>query len=226
MQCGRDRPGPCRDRPRRSTQNQNMLRYLPPLLRGIDPALLPRMKRMMNHRAGKSGVSIVMPVYNTPRHLADRGAGERAHAMVRPVGADLRQRLLHPCHMWRRCWQAYRQARSAHPRVQFAAESGDRASDQSGLAGGVGRNTSTFMDHDDLLEPDAVYFLLRTAAADAGGFHLFRRGHHGREHRQHRRREGAARNFPTTIICRTRISCTCFACAASLPTRWAAGTRR
>ena len=67
--------------PKIATQNANMLRYLRPL-RGMDPALLPRMKRMMNHRAGPSGVSIVMPVYNTPRGVADPGAGERADAVV------------------------------------------------------------------------------------------------------------------------------------------------
>ncbi len=38
------------------------------------------------------------------------------------------------------------------------------------------RDYVAFMDHDDLLEPDAVYHLLRTAKDDGGRLHVLGRG--------------------------------------------------
>ena len=146
--------------PRVATQNPNMLRYLRPG-RGVNPALLPRMKRMMNHRVGPAGVSIIMPVYNTPRDWLIE-----ALESVRTQWCDRWELIcVNDCSTQPHVAQVL-QAFSSHDRrirvLNSPQNLGIARATNLGLRA-AGAPYVAFMDHDDFLEPDAVYHLLCTA---------------------------------------------------------------
>ena len=153
--------------PKIATQNANMLRYLRPL-RGMDPALLPRMKRMMNHRAGPSGVSIIMPVYNTPRDWLIQ-----ALESVRTQWCDRWELIcVNDCSTEPHVAQVLSAFAKHDHRIRVfnsPQNLGIARATNLGLRA-AGAEYVAFMDHDDLLEPDAVYHLLRTAKLTGAEF--------------------------------------------------------
>ena len=153
--------------PKIATQNANMLRYLRPL-RGMNPALLPRLKRMMNYRAGPSGVSIIMPVYNTPREWLIE-----ALESVRTQWCDRWELIcVNDCSTLPHVAQVL-QAYAKHDqriRVFNSPQNlGIARATNLGLRAARAEYVA-FMDHDDLLEPDAVYHLMRTAKLSEADF--------------------------------------------------------
>ena len=153
--------------PRIATQNANMLRYLRPL-RGMNPAVLPRVKRMMNHRAGPSGVSIIMPVYNTPRAWLIE-----ALESVRTQWCDRWELIcVNDCSTMDHVATVLQAYAKADPRIRVfnsPQNLGIARATNLGLRAARAEYV-TFMDHDDVLEPDAVYFLMRTAKETGAGF--------------------------------------------------------
>ncbi len=153
--------------PKIATQNPNLLRYLRPL-RGLDPAVLPRMKRMMNHRAGPAGVSIIMPVYNTPREWLIQ-----ALESVRTQWCDHWELIcVDDCSTAPHVAQVLSAFAKHDPRIRvFKAPQnlGIARATNFGLRAAA-NDYVAFMDHDDLLEPDAVYHLMRTAKLTGAAF--------------------------------------------------------
>jgi GT2 family glycosyltransferase len=153
--------------PKVATQNPNMLRYLRPA-RGTDPQVLGRLKRMMNHRAAPGSVSIIMPVYNTPRDWLIQ-----ALESVRVQWCDRWELVcVNDCSTERHVAQVLEAYAKHDPRIRVlnspqnlgiarATNLGLRAARADYVA---------FMDHDDYLEPDAVYHLLRTAKQTGADF--------------------------------------------------------
>lgn len=146
--------------PRTMTLNPNLARYLKPA-RGLDPAILPRLRRMLDRRVGSSILSIIMPVYNTPRdwlvQAIESVLGQWCghweliciddSSTAPDVGPTLR------AYAWR----------DGRVRVLTAPVNGGiAASTNLGLRAARGEYVA-FLDHDDLMEPDAVYHLLRAA---------------------------------------------------------------
>ncbi len=153
--------------PKAATQNPNMLRYLRPL-RGMNPASLMRMKRMMNHRAGPAGLSIIMPVYNTPRDWL-----VQALESVRVQWCDRWELVcVNDCSTLPHVGQILGAYAKHDPRIRVLNSPknlGIARATNLGLRAAGGEYV-TFMDHDDVLEPDAVYHLLHTAKATGAEF--------------------------------------------------------
>ncbi len=153
--------------PKVATQNANMLRYLRPL-RGMNPASLPRMKRMMNHRTGPNGLSIVMPVYNTPRDWL-----VQALESVRVQWCDRWELVcVNDCSTLPHVGQILAAYAKHDPRIRVLNSPknlGIARATNLGLRAAAGDYVA-FMDHDDVLEPDAVYHLLHTAKATGAEF--------------------------------------------------------
>ncbi|MBB2161281.1 glycosyltransferase family 2 protein [Gluconacetobacter sacchari] len=146
--------------PRIATQNPNLLRYLKPG-RGLDPSVLPRLRRALDRRVGALVLSIIMPVHDTPQEW-----------LVRAVESVLAQ--------WCGHWELICvDDRSTAPHVAAVLGAFARRDRRirvlaSQANGGIARATNlglraacgdyvTFLDHDDCLEPDAVYHLLKAA---------------------------------------------------------------
>ena len=146
--------------PRRITTNANIRRFLR-RRQDLPAGVLPRLKRALNHRAGTSAISFIMPVYNTQRSwliealesvraqfcdaweliCVDDGSGALHVAEILAGYAARDQRI--------------RVLRSPHNvgiarAVNFAL----RAARHGYVA---------FIDHDDRLEPDAAWQLIRAA---------------------------------------------------------------
>ncbi len=148
--------------PIRIMPNSNMQRFL----RRRDvltakPGILPRLKRALTHRAGDLGISIIMPVFDTPR-------------------AWLLEALESVRHQFCDAWELICiDDGSTAPHVRTLIESYARSDKRVRLLSsphnvGVTRATNfglraakypyvTFLDHDDYLEPDAVWQLIRAA---------------------------------------------------------------
>lgn len=146
--------------PQQPTLNPNIRRYLLPD-RGIAPPVLARLRRHINHAARGQGLSIIMPVYNTRR-------------------AWLMEALRSVCTQWCDAWelicvddcstepqvpQILSWFAQTDPRIRVL-----RAPRNLGIAGAttLGMRQArhpwiALMDHDDVLEPDAVHHLLKTA---------------------------------------------------------------
>lgn len=146
--------------PVRIMPNANMQRFLRRRQQVMaKPGLLPRLRRALNHRAGTRGISLIMPVYNTRRQWLSESL------------ESVRQQF---CDNWelicvddgstephvQQLLQSYA-ARDARVRVlrspanvglQKAVNFGLRAARHPYVA---------FVDHDDYLEPDAVWQLIR-----------------------------------------------------------------
>ncbi len=148
--------------PIRITQNGNMQRFL----RRRDvllnkPGVLPRLRRALTHRAGDTGISIIMPVYNTPRAWLSEALESVRHQF---------------CDAWELiCIDDGSSAPHVRPLIESYAARDPRVRLLSSPQNvGVTRATNfglraanypyvTFLDHDDYLEPDAVWQLIRTA---------------------------------------------------------------
>ncbi len=150
--------------PKVVTQNANLVRYLRPN-RDVPPAVLPRLKRMMNHRAGKRVLSIIMPVYNPPREW-----------MIQAL-ESVRQQW---CDRWELiCVNDCSTAAHVAPVLAAYAKADRRIRILNSVQNvGIAKATNlglraangdyvTFMDHDDYLEPDAAYHLLRASYTGA-----------------------------------------------------------
>lgn len=155
--------------PQRPVLNPNIRRYLLPG-RGLAPATIARLSGRLNRRiaAAGLGLSIVMPVYNTHR-------------------AWLVEALRSVCTQWCGAWELICvDDASTEPQVAevlgWFAQADPRirvisAGRNLGIAGATtlgmqaARHPYTaLMDHDDVLEPDAVYLLLKAAAETGADF--------------------------------------------------------
>jgi GT2 family glycosyltransferase len=148
--------------PIRILPNSNMQRFLRrrDVLMG-KPGVLPRLRRALTHRAGELGVSIVMPVHDTPRAWLSEALESVRHQF---------------CDAWELICV---DDGSTAPHVRALIESYARNDSRVRLLRspqnvGVTKATNfglraarlpyvTFLDHDDYLEPDAVWQLIRTA---------------------------------------------------------------
>ena len=148
--------------PLRIMPNGNMQRFLRRRDVLMDkPGVLPRLRRALTHRAGTLGVSIVMPVHNTPRAWLSEALESVRHQF---------------CDAWELiCIDDG----STAPHVRSLIESYARNDARVRLLSspqnvGVTKATNfglraarlpyvMFLDHDDYLEPDAVWQLIRTA---------------------------------------------------------------
>ncbi len=148
--------------PIRITQNSNMQRFLRrrDVLLG-KPGVLPRLRRALTHRAGDTGISIIMPVYNTPRAWLSEALESVRHQF---------------CDAWELiCIDDGSDAPHVRPLIEsYAARDPRVRLLRSAQNVGVTKATNfglraakypyvTFLDHDDYLEPDAVWQLIRTA---------------------------------------------------------------
>jgi GT2 family glycosyltransferase len=148
--------------PIRIMPNSNMQRFLRrrDVLTG-KPGVLPRLRRALTHRAGDLGISIIMPVFDTPRAWLSEALESVRHQF---------------CDAWELiCIDDG----STAPHVRSLIESYARRDGRVRLLSspqnvGLTRATNfglraakypyvTFLDHDDYLEPDAVWQLIRTA---------------------------------------------------------------
>lgn len=154
-----------RGSPRLVALNRNAAAFLgrnsPP------PAVLARLRRRLTHRSGDVLVSIVMPVHETPRDwlLA-------AIASVRAQWSDRWELICVDDGSQAPHVQDVLQAASAEdPRIRVLRREqngGIARAVNEGLRAAAGELVA-FLDHDDALEPDAVYHLARTAAATQAG---------------------------------------------------------
>ena len=146
--------------PRQPTINPNIKTYLTPD-RGIAPRVLNRLRQRMNRQAAGTGLSIVMPVYNTRREW-------------------LTEALRSVCMQWCGAWELICiDDASSEPHVAailaWFAQTDPRirvirALHNEGVAAATTRGImaarypyTALMDHDDVLEPDAVHHILTTA---------------------------------------------------------------
>ncbi len=146
--------------PRRLTFNRNLRRFQR-RRQDLRAGVLPRLRRMLNHRAGADGVTFIMPVHNTPRGwLIEALESVRAqfcdawelicvddgstapHVAELLAGYALRDRRI----------RVLRSPQNVG--IARAVNFGLRAATQRLCA---------FIDHDDRLEPDAVWQLIRAA---------------------------------------------------------------
>ena len=155
--------------PHKVIENPNLRRFLDRSARLTD-ASLARLKRRLNHRARDRAVSIIMPVHDTPRSW-----------LVEALDSVKRQW----CDNWElicindgstephvaKILTAYA---ASDPRIRVLS-----APENVGIARATNFGIRaarfdyiTFMDHDDYLEPDAVYHLIR-AIQDTGADLLY-----------------------------------------------------
>ncbi len=144
--------------PRIARENPNIRRFLDSRAE-LTGAKLARLKHRLNHRARGQAISIVMPVHNTPRKWL-----RQALDSVRGQWCDYWELVCvddastepHVAEMLKSYAAADRRIRviSAQPNggIARATNFGVRAARFPYIA---------FMDHDDFLEPDAVYRLIR-----------------------------------------------------------------
>jgi len=148
--------------PIRIMPNSNMQRFLRRReILTAKPGLLPRLKRALNHRAHGTSISIIMPVFDTPRTwlsealesvrhqfcdnwelicIDDGSAAPHVKELLASYARrDPRVRVLHSPH---------------NVGVTRATNFGLRAARHDYV---------TFLDHDDYLEPDAIWQLIRAA---------------------------------------------------------------
>jgi len=146
--------------PQRVTTNRNILRFLK-RRQLVSPAVLQRLRRALNFRAGTHGISFIMPVYNTPR-----GWLIEALESVRTQFCD--------------AWELIcvddgsREPHVAEILGGYAARDTRirvlRVPQNVGIARAVNfglrvakHDYVAFVDHDDRVEPDAAWQLIRAA---------------------------------------------------------------
>jgi GT2 family glycosyltransferase len=146
--------------PKRVTANRNILRFLR-RRRGLKPEAAQRLRRMMNFRSHGHGISFIMPVFDTPRiWLIEALESVRAQFCDswEVICVDDGSRAPHVADVL-----AGYAARDKRFRVL-------RSPENVGIARAVNFGLRVaryeyvaFIDHDDKLEPDAAWQLLRAA---------------------------------------------------------------
>lgn len=153
--------------PQQPKLNPNIKEYLTPD-RGIPPQVLRRLRAKMDASAEGCGISLVMPVYNTRhdwltealRSVCTQWCGAWELICVDDASTDPRvSRTL--------SWFA-----QMEPRIRVVSSPSNE-----GIAGATSRGIQAarlpyiaLMDHDDVLEPDAVHHLIATAKATDADF--------------------------------------------------------
>jgi GT2 family glycosyltransferase len=155
--------------PQRIMPNGNLQRFLRRRdVLAARPGVLPRLKRALTHRAGSLGISIIMPVYNTPR-------------------AWLLEALESVRHQFCDNWELLCiDDGSTAPHVKTLLESYALADKRVRVLSspqnvGITRAVNfclraarhdyvTFLDHDDYLEPDAIWQLIRAVQITGADF--------------------------------------------------------
>lgn len=148
--------------PQQPKLNPNIQAYLLPD-RGIGAEQLERLRRRMDHAARGSGLSIVMPVYNTRAEW---------------LSEALRSVVTQWCGAWELiCVNDASTAPHVAAMLEWFARMDTRirvitSPRNEGIAGATTRGIQAarlpfvaLMDHDDVLEPDAVHHILATAKA-------------------------------------------------------------
>ena len=150
-------PTPLFGSPKAVTVNPNLLAFLD-RDRSVADAVVGRLRRRFNHAAGQHGVSLIMPVYNTDlRQLAEAidSVSRQWCDNWELICVDDASRLAVASLL-----AAYA-ARDPRIRVLTARENGGIArATNFGLRAARYAYTA-FMDHDDYLEPDAVWQLIK-----------------------------------------------------------------
>jgi len=146
--------------PRTVELNPNLVRFAR-RHEAVAAKVLPRLKRRLNQGAGDLGISIIMPVYNTPADML-----MEAIASVHAQWCDLWELIcVNDCstepHVARTL--QYAAARDARIRVLHAPVNGGIAAATNFGLRAVRYPYVAFMDHDDVIEPDAVWQLVRAA---------------------------------------------------------------
>ena len=139
-------------------ENPNLRRFLDRSER-LNEAMLARLKRRLNHRARGHGVSIVMPVYNTPKKWLIQVLDS-----VRAQWCDNWELIcVDDCSTEPHVLDTLNAYAAAEPRVQVLS-----TPENFGIARATNRGIRAarfdhvaFLDHDDFLEPDAVFHLIR-----------------------------------------------------------------
>jgi GT2 family glycosyltransferase len=146
--------------PIRVAANQNLLRFLN-RRQSLAAGVLPRLKRALNHRAGKRGISFIMPVHDTPRPWlieALESVRQQFCDAWELICVDDGSTLPHVQEVL-----ASYAARERRVRVLTSRENvGIARAVNFGLRAAK-FNYVAVMDHDDTLEPDAAWQLLRAA---------------------------------------------------------------
>jgi GT2 family glycosyltransferase len=148
--------------PIRILPNSNMQRFLRRREVLMDkPGVLPRLKRALTHRAGETGISIIMPVFDTPRAWLSEALESVRHQFCDAwelICIDDGSAAPHVASLI----ESYA---SHDPRVRLL-----RSAQNVGVTKAVNFGLRaarypyvTFLDHDDYLEPDAVWQLIRAA---------------------------------------------------------------
>ncbi len=148
--------------PIRVSTNPNLLRFLRRRA-ALPPGILPRLRGSLNHRAGRHGVSFIMPVYNTRRAwLIEALESVRAQfcdawelicvddGSTEPHVAEI---------------LAGYAAREPRVRVLTSRENVGIARAVNFALRAARHDYVAFVDHDDKLEPDAAWQLIRAAIA-------------------------------------------------------------
>ncbi len=150
-------PTPLFGSPKAVTVNPNLLAFLD-RDRSVADAVVGRLRRRFNHAAGQHGVSLIMPVYNTDlrqlaeaidsvsRQWCDNWELICVDDASRPAVASL--------------LAAYA-ARDPRIRVLTARENGGIARATNFGLRAARYAYAAFMDHDDYLEPDAIWQLIK-----------------------------------------------------------------
>ncbi len=148
--------------PIRIMPNGNMQRFLRRREMFVSrPGLLPRLKRALTHRAGDAGISIIMPVFNTPRAWLSEALESVRHQFCdnwELICIDDGSTAPHVAEL------LARYARNdSRVRVLTSPQNvGVTRATNFGLRA-ARHDYVTFLDHDDYLEPDAVWQLIRAA---------------------------------------------------------------
>ena len=146
--------------PRQVVQNPNVTRFLG-RARLIPPATLGRLARHMTHATRTIGVSIIMPVYETPRAwLIEALASVQGQwsGNWELICIDDGSRQPHV----REVLDAFAAADKRIRVLRAPANMGIAKAINFGLRAARG-NYVAFMDHDDTIEPDAIYRLAEAA---------------------------------------------------------------
>ena len=146
--------------PRKLTTNRNLRRFQR-RRQDMRPGVLPRLRRMLNHRAGTDGVSFIMPVFNTPRAwLIEALESVRAQFCDRweLICVDDGSTAPHVTEIL----SGYA-ARDRRIRILRSPQNvGIARAVNFGLRAAA-HGLVAFVDHDDKLEPDAAWQLIRAA---------------------------------------------------------------
>ena len=152
--------------PRPVTVNPNLLAFLG-RHRSVADAVVVRLRRRFDHAAGEHGISLIMPVYNTnlrqlaeaidsvSRQWCDNWELICVDDASRPAVASL--------------LAAYA-ARDRRIRVLTASENGGIARATNYGLRAARYTYAAFMDHDDYLEPDAIWQLIKAIHRSGADF--------------------------------------------------------